>query len=282
MRRRRGGGGVRVGRRRGPAVGAAPRLGTAGGGLVEPVRRGIEVDPSIAGEIDLHPHVGVSGADHVVVVGEAVGAAGEAADQPDGQAQAAQHVPHRRGEVLAVALMRLEEEVGEGVGALRRRGGVEAVGVEIAVAQIGLDGTGLVVGVAQPLGDPEGEVVDAGQDRGRAVALGAPGAGIGGGGAGEVAVGVEPGRVVGAGLAQLVGGGDGEVGVELIAGPAGGLGLELVEGEDAVAGGPRPPPRLARGDQDRRPVDGGQLAGEGAAGPDPARPSGACGRRRSR
>ena len=67
----------------------------------------------------------------------------EAVDKPRRDAQRAEHVAHRAGEELAVALVRREEEVVDGVDALRSLG-VQRVG-ELGRAEVGLDRGRLVV-----------------------------------------------------------------------------------------------------------------------------------------
>src|ERR1700687_3553996 len=77
----------------------------------------LELDPTIVREVRLHPRVRVLAADDVAADAGVVRARPEPADQPRRDAQRPEHVPHRARKELAVALVRGEEEILEGIGA---------------------------------------------------------------------------------------------------------------------------------------------------------------------
>src|SRR5262249_26105982 len=83
------------------------------------VRSGIERHPqsvmTLSGKIDLDPRMRVRLADRVNVSRIVVLARLEAVDQARRHAAGAEHQDHRRGEIFAMSLSRVEEEVGHRV-----------------------------------------------------------------------------------------------------------------------------------------------------------------------
>ena len=97
-----------------------------------PVGGWLEVDPPVAGEVDLDPAVAVQVAHHVHSRVAVVLARRVAGGQARGHANRPQHYRHGGGVVVAVAGLRLEQEV---VHAVRARGGrVDALGIDEPVA----------------------------------------------------------------------------------------------------------------------------------------------------
>ncbi len=130
-----GGGGAVLKRVRGVVEAAWPvQLRFAGGGL--------ELDPAVAGEIDLHPGVCVALRDLVLEHFVVVEAFRIAADHTRRYAEAAQHNGHGCGVVVAVALANVVQEILDGVAPFRR--GLDGVIVFVA-AQVNLQSTRLVV-----------------------------------------------------------------------------------------------------------------------------------------
>ncbi len=126
-------------------------------------RRGIEADPARAGEIDLHPGVGVPHAHGEVAAVRVPLAPLKAAHHARRDAQRAQHDGQRGREVLAIARAAVEEEL------LQRRQLRPALEVErVAILAREMRGEPQrgFVGVTAPRGDLAGERGDAwGQGR---------------------------------------------------------------------------------------------------------------------
>ena len=164
-------------------------------------RRGrLERDPAVAGEVRLDPAVRVARG-HLLLV-QRLGcrrsvdvlrrAGAISAHEPCRDAEAPEHRSHRRRKVLAVAAVARGEEVHDWP---RAHGGpwrVEGVGEEARVAQVLLDGDGLVVGIGSPGGPLLGE---RGDRRGAAADV-----------LGDARELLDPLRVADAGRAQLRGG----------------------------------------------------------------------------
>src|SRR4029077_6570942 len=99
----------------------------------------LKLDPSVFRKVDLDPCVRVLAADDVAVDGGLVCARTESLDKSGRNAKRPEHVPHRRGEELAVALAGMEEEPVHRIGSFRRTLRRERVREQRA-SQVSLDG----------------------------------------------------------------------------------------------------------------------------------------------
>src|SRR5829696_5604796 len=92
-------------------------------------RGGIECRPTVAGEVDLDPGVGVRSPDIVVAGERVVLAGGVACGHPGRYPLGAGHHGERGAELLAVATLLLEEEILDGVHLFRLGRDGEVVGI---------------------------------------------------------------------------------------------------------------------------------------------------------
>src|ERR1035437_7552945 len=76
-------------------------------------RSRVKADPTGSGKVSLNPRMGVAGSHHILA-GEVIEfTAAEPRHNSRRDAQRAQHHGHRTGEILAVTLLPLEQEIGE-------------------------------------------------------------------------------------------------------------------------------------------------------------------------